>query len=101
MVRVAHHCRAPFARQEGSIVLPWRGWRAVRLDPDVEVEVRVAGAARHVDAGFAVASDIPLIVVHVDEHQHALKEVDASALVVVDSPEKVAKALSYVINGKL
>ena len=53
------------------------------------------------DAGFAVASDIPLIVVHGDEDQHALKEVDASALVVVDDPEKVANALSYVIKGKL
>ena len=53
------------------------------------------------DAGFAVASDIPLIVVHGDENQHALKEVDASALVVVDDPEKVANALSYVIKGKL
>ena len=53
------------------------------------------------DAGFAVASDIPLIVVHGDEHQHALKEVDASALVVVDDAEKVANALSYVIKGEL
>ncbi len=53
------------------------------------------------DAGFAVASDIPLIVVHGEDHQHALKEVDASALVVTDDPKKVASALNYVITGKL
>tara|TARA_B100001173_G_C15643629_1_gene402279 strand:- start:20 stop:487 length:468 start_codon:yes stop_codon:yes gene_type:complete len=53
------------------------------------------------DAGFAVASDIPLIVLHDDDNQHALKEVDASALVVLDDPAKVASALNYVITGKL
>tara|TARA_A100001011_G_scaffold344982_1_gene380394 strand:+ start:268 stop:717 length:450 start_codon:yes stop_codon:yes gene_type:complete len=53
------------------------------------------------DAGFAVASDIPLIVLHGDDHQHALKEVDSSALVVTDDPKKVASALNYVITGRL
>ena len=53
------------------------------------------------DAGFAVASQIPLIVVHDEKNQHALKEVDASALAVLDDPEKVASALNYVITGKL
>lgn len=53
------------------------------------------------DAGFAVAADIPLIVIHSDNHQHALKEVDALALVILDDPEKVPSALNYVINGVL
>ncbi len=53
------------------------------------------------DAGFAVAADIPLIVIHSDNHQHALKEVDALALVILDDPEKVPSALNYVINGLL
>ncbi|WP_347859883.1 YtoQ family protein, partial [Planktomarina sp.] len=34
------------------------------------------------DAGYAAALGKPLIVMHQDEHQHALKEVDAAALVV-------------------
>ena len=53
------------------------------------------------DAGFAVASNIPLIVLHTDDNQHALKEVDASALVVLDDPAKVANALNYVMTGRL
>ena len=53
------------------------------------------------DAGFAVASNIPLIVLHGDDHQHALKEVDSSALVVTDDPKKVASALNYVMTGRL
>ena len=53
------------------------------------------------DAGFAVALNIPLIVLHDQDNQHALKEVDASALVVLDEPEKVADALKYVITGEL
>ena len=53
------------------------------------------------DAGFAIASGIPLIVIHEDEHQHALKEVDALALIVLTDPQKVAKALNYVVNGQL
>ena len=53
------------------------------------------------DAGYASALNKSIIVIHNDEHQHALKEVDASALVVVDDAEKVANALSYVIKGEL
>ena len=53
------------------------------------------------EAGYAAALGTPLIVIHSEEHQHALKEVDAAALVVLDDPEKVANALNYVIEGKL
>lgn len=53
------------------------------------------------DAGFAAALGLPLIVMHGDDHQHALKEVDAAALAVIESPFQVVQILDYVINGKL
>ena len=42
------------------------------------------------DAGFAVALGKSLIVMHSSEHQHALKEVDAAALAVVENPGPVS-----------
>ncbi len=51
------------------------------------------------DAGFAAATGTPLIVMHSEEHRHALKEVDAAALAVASTPEQVAKVLAYVITG--
>lgn len=53
------------------------------------------------DAGFAAALGKPLIVMHGEEHQHALKEVDAAALAVTDSPDQVAQILHYVATGQL
>ncbi|TDQ66625.1 YtoQ family protein [Maritalea mobilis] len=53
------------------------------------------------DAGFAAALGLPLIVMHGDDHQHALKEVDAAALAVIETPDQVVQILDYVINGKL
>ena len=53
------------------------------------------------DAGYAAALGKPLIVMHQDEHQHALKEVDAAALVVAQTPQQVAVALRYVMTGAL
>jgi YtoQ family protein len=53
------------------------------------------------DAGFAAALGLPLIVMHGADHQHALKEVDAAALAVIESPSQVVQILDYVINGKL
>jgi len=53
------------------------------------------------DAGFASAMDIPLIVIHQDEHQHPLKEVDAAALAVTKTPQEVVDILAYVITGEL
>ena len=53
------------------------------------------------DAGYAAALNKSLIIIHSDEHQHALKEVDAAALAVVKSNDQVVKILNYVINGKL
>ena len=53
------------------------------------------------EAGVASALGKSLIVLHLDEHQHALKEVDAAALAVASSTEEVVRILSYVITGKL
>jgi YtoQ family protein len=53
------------------------------------------------DAGQAAAHGIPLIVQHMVEHTHALKEVDAAALATCETPEQVLEILSYVIMGEL
>ncbi|TCD14533.1 YtoQ family protein [Oricola cellulosilytica] len=53
------------------------------------------------DAGYASALGKPLIVMHQDEHAHALKEVDAAALAVTKTPDQVVEILRYVTNGKL
>lgn len=53
------------------------------------------------DAGYATALGKSLIIIHGQDHQHALKEVDATALAVTDTPSDVADILAYVINGTL
>ncbi len=53
------------------------------------------------DAGYAAALGKPLIVMHPDEFRHALKEVDAAALAVAETPEQVAQILGYAVTGGL
>ncbi|GKX35980.1 MAG: hypothetical protein MnENMB40S_35980 [Rhizobiaceae bacterium MnEN-MB40S] len=53
------------------------------------------------DAGYAAALGKPLIIIHGPDHQHALKEVDAAALAVAETPEQTVEILDYVINGRL
>jgi YtoQ family protein len=53
------------------------------------------------DAGFAAALGKPLVIIHPEEYGHALKEVDAAALAVAESPEQVAQILQYVTTGRL
>ena len=53
------------------------------------------------DAGFASALGKSLIVLHSDEHQHPLKEVDAAALAVAQTPQQVVDILRYVLTGSL
>jgi len=53
------------------------------------------------DAGYAAALGKSLIVMHQDEHAHALKEVDSAALAVTKTPAQVVDILRYVINGEL
>ncbi|MEM6464065.1 MAG: YtoQ family protein [Pseudomonadota bacterium] len=53
------------------------------------------------DAGYASALGKTLIIMHGADHQHALKEVDAAALAVVETPDQIVRILDYVINGRL
>ncbi len=48
------------------------------------------------DAGYAAALGKPLITVHSPDLTHPLKEVDAAALAVAESPEQVVEILEYV-----
>lgn len=53
------------------------------------------------DAGYAAALGKPLIVLHGPDHAHALKEVDAAANAVAETPEQVVDCLRYVLTGAL
>lgn len=53
------------------------------------------------DAGYAAALGKPLIVLHDDALIHPLKEVDAAALAVAQTPEQVVEILRYVTQGTL
>lgn len=53
------------------------------------------------DAGYASALGKSLIVLHQAEHQHALKEVDAAALAVTETPQQVVQILRYVLTSEL
>ena len=48
------------------------------------------------DAGYAAAKGKSLIVMHNDDNQHALKEIDATALAVVQDNHQVIEILKYV-----
>ena len=53
------------------------------------------------DAGYASALNKSTIVIHNDEHQHALKEVDASASAVAKDQHQVVRILKYILDGSL
>ena len=53
------------------------------------------------DAGYASALGKSLIIMHQDDFQHALKEVDASALAIVKNNQELLNIFKYVITGKL
>ena len=53
------------------------------------------------DAGYASALGKPIITLHDESIGHALKEVDAAALAVAETPDQVVRLLDYVITGKL
>ena len=53
------------------------------------------------DAGYAAALGKAIVVLHDPNLTHPLKEVDAAALAVAESPEQVVKILAYVLSGKL
>lgn len=53
------------------------------------------------DAGYAAALGKSLIILHGPDHAHALKEIDAAALAVVEQPAQVVQILRYVLTGAL
>jgi len=53
------------------------------------------------DAGYAAALGKSVITLHDSGLTHALKEVDAAALAVAESPEQVVQALAYAIRGDM
>jgi len=53
------------------------------------------------DAGYAAALGKAIVTLHGAGHNHALKEVDAAALAVAESPAQVVAILAYVLEGRL
>ena len=53
------------------------------------------------DAGYAAALNKSIIVIHNNEHQHALKEVDAAAAAVAKDQHQVVRILKYILEGSL
>jgi YtoQ family protein len=53
------------------------------------------------DAGYAAALGKPIITLHDPDLNHPLKEVDAAALAVAQTPEQVVSIISYTISAEL
>ena len=53
------------------------------------------------DAGYAAALNKSIIVLHNDEHQHALNEVDAAAAAVAKDQHPVVRILKYILKETL
>jgi YtoQ family protein len=53
------------------------------------------------DAGYASAMSKSLIIIHGEENQHALKELDSVAQAVTKNVDEVVQILNYSCNAKL
>ena len=53
------------------------------------------------DAGYASALNKSIIVIHNEQNQHALKEVDAFASAVACDQNQVVRILKYILDGSL
>ena len=53
------------------------------------------------DAGYASAMSKSLIIIHSDENQHALKEIESVAQAVVKNVDEVIKILNYTCSSKI
>jgi YtoQ family protein len=53
------------------------------------------------DAGYAAALGKPIVTLHDEELDHALKEIDRAAQATARDPEQVVDVLRYVISGEL
>jgi YtoQ family protein len=91
------------ARPQGS----WRQ-RDPHSNPDPRADVVIVRFGEKYrqwnaafDAGFAAALGKPIVTLHDDELDHALKEVDRAAQANARSAEQVVDVLRYVIRGQL
>ena len=53
------------------------------------------------DAGYAHALGKPIVTLHDLELTHPLKEIDAAAMAVAETPTQVSGIFRYVLDGKL
>ena len=53
------------------------------------------------DSGYAAALNKSIIVIHNEDQQHALKEIDAAASAVASDTKQVVRILKYVLEGSL
>jgi len=53
------------------------------------------------DAGYASALNKSIIVIHNEDHLHALKEVNAAASAVASDQKQIVRILKYVLEGTL
>ena len=53
------------------------------------------------EAGYAHALGKPIVMLHDPELTHPLKEIDAAAMAVAETPTQVSGILRYVLDGKL
>ena len=53
------------------------------------------------DAGYASALNKSIIVIHNEDHLHALKEVNAASSAVASDQKQVVRILKYVLEGSL
>ena len=53
------------------------------------------------DAGYAHALGKPVVTLHEPDLTHPLKEIDAAAMAVAETPMQISSILRYVLNGKL
>ena len=52
------------------------------------------------DAGYAAAIGKSTVIIHPEEYDHALKEIDSQATAVARSEDEVVKILDYLLNQK-
>ena len=53
------------------------------------------------DAGYASALNKSIIIIHNEDQQHALKEVDAASSAVASDQKQAVRILKYVLEGSL
>ena len=53
------------------------------------------------DAGYASALNKSIIIIQNEDHQHALKEIDAAASAVASDQKQAVRILKYVLLGTL